>query len=105
LREYRKHFIAYAGPGLAGPNLGGFMTWTEIILYFIFIVAICAFALLGVMRTETSGNRLQMTPDEVNTVMSNLKKRSAADCVLTRTDYGFVCKEMATGKSYKVRVK
>lgn len=81
------------------------MTWTEIILYTVFIIIVCAFALFGVMRTEATGNRLQMTPDEVSSVMTNLKKRSAADCVLTRTDYGFVCKEMATGKIYKVKVK
>jgi hypothetical protein len=81
------------------------MSWTEIILYTVFILVVAAFAIFGVMRTETSGNRLQMSKAEVTHVMRNLEKRSAADCVLTRTDYGFVCKEMATGKSYKVRVK
>jgi hypothetical protein len=81
------------------------MTWTEIILYTVFIIIVCAFAIFGVMRTEGSGSRLHMTPDEVSYVMTNLKKRSAADCVLTRTDYGFVCKEMATGKVFKVKVK
>jgi hypothetical protein len=81
------------------------MTWTEIILYTVFILVVAAFALFGVMRTEATGNRLQMTPDEVSYVMKNLEKRSAADCVLTRTDYGFVCKEMATGKVFKVKGK
>ena len=81
------------------------MTWTEIILYTVFIIIVCAFALFGVMRTEATGNRLHMTPDEVSYVMKNLEKRSAADCVLTRTDYGFVCKEMATGKVFKVKGK
>jgi uncharacterized protein YoxC len=81
------------------------MTWTEIILYTVFIIIVCAFALFGVMRTEATGNRLQMTPDEVSYVMKNLEKRSAADCVLTRTETGFQCKEMATGKLYKVKVK
>ena len=81
------------------------MTWTEIILYTVFILVVAAFAIFGVMRTESSGSRLHMTPDEVSYVMKNLEKRSAADCVLTRTDYGFVCKEMATGKVFKVRVK
>jgi hypothetical protein len=81
------------------------MTWTEIILYTVFILVVCAFALFGVMRTESSGSRLHMTPDEVSYVMKNLEKRSAADCVLTRTDYGFVCKEMATGRVFKVKVK
>ena len=81
------------------------MTWTEIILYTVFIIIVCAFALFGVMRTEATGNRLQMTTDEVSYVMKNLEKRSVADCVLTRTDYGFVCKEMATGRVFKVKVK
>ena len=81
------------------------MTWTEIILYTVFIIIVCFFALLGVMRTETSGSRLQMTDQEVSKVMTNLEKRSAGDCVLTRTDYGFVCKEMASGKIYRVKVK
>lgn len=81
------------------------MTWTEIILYTVFIIIVCAFALFGVMRTESSGSRLHMTPDEVSYVMKNLEKRSAADCVLTRTETGFQCKEMATGKLYKVKVK
>ena len=81
------------------------MTWTEIILCTVFIIIVCAFAIFGVMRTESSGSRLHMTPDEVSHVMTDLKKRSAADCVLTRTDYGFVCKEMATGKVFKVKGK
>jgi hypothetical protein len=81
------------------------MSWTEIILYTVFIIIVCAFALLGVMRTETSGNRLQMTDQEVTHVMRNLEKRSAADCVLTRTETGFQCKEMATGRVFKVTVK
>jgi hypothetical protein len=81
------------------------MTWTEIILYTVFILVVCAFALFGVMRTEATGNRLHMTPDEVSYVMKNLEKRSAADCVLTRTETGFQCREMATGKLYKVKVK
>jgi hypothetical protein len=81
------------------------MTWTEIILYTVFILVVAAFAIFGVMRTESSGSRLHMTPDEVSYVMRNLEKRSAADCVLTRTDYGFVCKEMATGKVFRVKVK
>jgi hypothetical protein len=81
------------------------MTWTEIILYTVFILVVCAFAIFGVMRTESSGSRLHMTTDEVSYVMKNLEKRSAADCVLTRTETGFQCREMATGKLYKVKVK
>jgi lipopolysaccharide export system protein LptC len=81
------------------------MGWKANALLVLFVLAVMAFALLGVMRTESSGSRLHMTPDEVSYVMKNLEKRSAADCVLTRTDYGFVCKEMATGRVFKVKVK
>jgi hypothetical protein len=81
------------------------MTWTEIILYTVFIIIVCSFAIFGVMRTEATGNRLHMTPDEVSYVMKNLEKRSAADCVLTRTETGFVCKEMGSNKIFKVRMK
>ena len=81
------------------------MGWKANALLVLFVLAVMAFALFGVMRTEATGNRLQMTPDEVSYVMKNLEKRSAADCVLTRTDYGFVCKEMATGKVFKVKGK
>jgi hypothetical protein len=81
------------------------MSRLELIIYIVFVVTICAFALLGVMRTEATGNRLQMTPDEVSYVMKNLEKRSAADCILTRSDDGFVCREMATGKVFKVKGK
>ena len=81
------------------------MSWTEIILYTVFIIAVICFSLLGVMRTEVSGNRLQMTDEEVSHVMKNLERRSAADCVLTRTETGFQCQEMATGKVFKVKGK
>ena len=81
------------------------MTWTEIILYTVFIIIVCAFAIFGVMRTESSGSRLHMTPYEVSHVMKNLEKRSAADCVLTRSDDGFVCKEMGSNKVFRVKVK
>ena len=81
------------------------MTWTEIILYTVFIIIVCAFALFGVMRTEATGNRLQMTDQEVTHVMKNLERRSAGDCVLTRTDYGFVCNEMASGRVFKVKTR
>jgi len=43
--------------------------------------------------------------EDAELVMRNLEKRSAADCVLTRTETGFQCQELATGKVYKVKVK
>lgn len=83
------------------------MSWTEIILYTVFIVAVLIISMVGVMRGETQvPNKLHMTEQEVSHVMTDLKKRSAADCILTRTDDGnFVCKEMGSNKIFKVRVK
>jgi len=80
------------------------MSWTEVLLYTVFVVVVIIISLLGVMRTESSGNRLDMTEQEINHVMRNLEKRSASDCVLTRIEGGFVCKEMATGKIFKVKM-
>jgi len=80
------------------------MTWTEIILYAIFITAICAFALLGVMKTDATGNKLHMTDKEVSHVMKNLERRSAADCVLTRVEGGFICKELGSNKVFRVKM-
>ena len=63
-------------------------------------------SMVGVMRGETQvPNKLHMTDQEVSHVMKSLSKRSAADCVLTRTKTGFQCKEMATGKVFKVNGK
>ena len=82
------------------------MSWTEVIIYTVFVLVVIAISLLGVMRTKSSGNRLDMTDQEISHVMKNLERRSAADCVLTRTDDGnFVCKELGSNKIFKVRVK
>ena len=82
------------------------MSWTEVILYTVFIVAVLIISMVGVMRGETQvPNKLHMTEQEVSHVMKSLSKRSAADCVLTRTETGFQCKEMATGKVYMVNGK
>lgn len=34
------------------------MSWTEVIIYTVFVLVVIAISLLGVMRTESSGNRL-----------------------------------------------
>ena len=81
------------------------MSWKEVLLYTVFILVVIAISLPGVMRTESSGNRLNMTEQEISHVMKNLERRSAADCVLTRTETGFQCQEMATGKVFKVKGK
>lgn len=82
------------------------MSLTEVILYTVFICAVLIISMLGVIRGETQvPNKLHMTDQEVSHVMKSLSKRSAADCVLTRTETGFQCKEMATGKVYRVNGK
>ena len=80
------------------------MSWTEVILYTVFIVAVLFFSMLGVIRGETQvPNKLHMTEQEVSHVMKSLSKRSAADCVLTRNEIGFQCKEMGSNKIFKVK--
>ena len=70
------------------------------------VTAISIISMVGVMRGETQvPNKLHMTEQEISHVMKNLERRSAADCVLTRTETGFQCKEMATGKVYMVNGK
>ena len=82
------------------------MTWKEVLLYTVFICAVLIISMVGVMRGETQvPNKLHMTEQEVSHVMTDLKKRSAADCILTRTETGFQCKEMGTGKVFKVKGK
>ncbi len=81
------------------------MTWTEIILYTVFIVAVLIISMVGVMRGETQvPNKLHMTEQEISHVMKNLERRSAADCVLTRVEGGFICKELGSNKVFRVKM-
>lgn len=80
------------------------MSWKEVLLCTVFVVVVIIISLLGVMRTESSGNRLNMTEQEISHVMKNLERRSAADCVLERTEYGFKCSEMGSNKVFKVKM-
>ena len=81
------------------------MSWKEVLLYTVFICAVLIISMVGVMRGETQvPNKLHMTEQEVSHVMTDLKKRSAADCVLTRTETGFQCQELATGKVFRVKM-
>jgi len=80
------------------------MSLTEIILYTVFICAVLIISMVGVMRGESSGNRLNMTDQEVSHVMKNLERRSAADCVLTRVEGGFICKELGSNKVFRVKM-
>ena len=80
------------------------MSWKEVLLYTVFVVVVIIISLLGVMRTESSGNRLDMTEQEISHVMKNLERRSAADCVLTRVEGGFICKELGSNKVFRVKM-
>jgi hypothetical protein len=80
------------------------MSWKEVLLYTVFVVVVIIISLLGVMRTESSGNRLNMTDQEISHVMENLERRSAADCVLTRVEGGFICKELGSNKVFRVKM-
>jgi len=80
------------------------MSWKEVLLYTVFILVVIAISLFGVMRTESSGNRLNMTEQEISHVMKNLERRSAADCVLTRVEGGFICKELGSNKVFRVKM-
>jgi len=81
------------------------MSLTEIILYTVFIAAVLIISMVGVMRGETQvPNKLHMTEQEVSHVMKSLSKRSAADCVLTRVEGGFICKELGSNKVFRVKM-
>lgn len=81
------------------------MSWTEVILYTVFIVAVLIISMVGVMRGETQvPNKLHMTEQEISHVMKNLERRSAADCVLTRVEGGFICKELGSNKVFRVKM-
>ena len=81
------------------------MSWTEVILYTVFICAVLIISMVGVMRGETQvPNKLHMTEQEISHVMKNLERRSAADCVLTRVEGGIICKELGSNKVFKVKM-
>jgi hypothetical protein len=47
----------------------------------------------------------QVTADETEYVERELLRRSVGDCTLERTEYGWKCTEIGTGKIFKVVVK
>lgn len=82
-------------------------TWKEIIIYSIFILIVILIAFRGVTAQTNKAipNKLNMTPAEIEYVMAELDRRAAADCVITQTSYGYVCKELKSGKIFKLKVK
>lgn len=47
----------------------------------------------------------QVTADKTEYVERELLRRSVGDCALERTEYGWKCTEIGTGKIFKVVVK
>jgi hypothetical protein len=79
------------------------MTWKEILVYAVFI-AVTIFICFYFMDRQDFDTALDITADEQAYVFKELKRRAAGDCVLTQTDYGWRCEEMATGKVFKVKI-
>ena len=79
------------------------MTKKELLIYAVFI-AVIIFICFHFMTRQDFSTSLRLTADEQNYIFKELKRRNAGDCVLTPTDYGWKCREMATGKVFKVRL-
>ena len=47
----------------------------------------------------------KMSQGDILYVSSELKRLSCGDCVLTRTSYGYICREFSTGKNFRVVMK
>ena len=46
-----------------------------------------------------------MSKADVNYVKAELKRRCCGDCILVRTSYGYICREIETGKNFRVVMK
>lgn len=53
---------------------------------------------------EARYSYLKMTQNEIDHVMHALKKKSAGDCILIRTNYGFSCRDKSD-RLFKIYVK
>jgi len=78
------------------------MSWKELLIYGVFI-AVIIFICFHFMQRQDFSTALRLTADEQMRIMQELKRRSAGDCALEPTDYGWKCVEMRTGKVFKVR--
>jgi hypothetical protein len=70
-------------------------------------VTLVIVALLAMMFSNARRNDRYVdnyiTEYEQELITSDLRARSAGDCVLTRTEYGFEARELKTGKIYKIK--
>jgi hypothetical protein len=70
-------------------------------------VALVIVALLAMMFSNAKRNDKYVdnyiTAYEQELITSDLQSRSAGDCVLERTGYGFKATELKTGKVFKVK--
>jgi hypothetical protein len=85
-------------------------TWKEIAIYAVFILVIGFITIPGCTQTEAQNKAqaaatMDMSAEDIEYVMAELDRRAAADCVITQTSYGYVCKELKSGKIFKLKVK
>lgn len=77
-----------------------------IILSGIFMVSIVVSVLVLMAGNARRNDRLvdsYITEYEQKLITADLQSRSAGDCVLERTGYGFKATELKTGKVFKVK--
>ena len=83
-------------PVLAG-HLGGVMKlWVAIIF-----MLCCLFIANWFLYTQPLV--MDVTQAEADHIIAELKARRAGNCVVVRTDYGFLAENLETGKVYKVK--
>jgi len=81
----------------------------------IWVFVIIALATILVMRCVERGEfkknladaskYTRMTEADILYVSNELKRKSCGDCILTRTSYGYICREFKTGKNFRVVMK
>lgn len=72
------------------------------------VVAVLISLLVLMAMTAQRNDRIlddYLTAQEENALKAELGLRRAGDCVLERTAYGFVAREIKTGRVYKVKME
>lgn len=73
----------------------------------IFLSVLCftvIFWMSLVVYFATPERPMGISQKDAEYIISELNRRSAGNCELTRTDYGYVCREMATNKIYRIKM-
>jgi len=77
------------------------MTWKELVIYGAFIGIIILICFYFMARKDFSTG-LKLTADEQQYLTEQLLKRNAEDCQITKTETGWKCTEMRTGRIFRV---